>query len=43
MVEKVVLYCQKQDVLPNLLSEVKQANPRQYARFEPLLQGQSPQ
>jgi hypothetical protein len=30
-------------LLPDLLREVRQANPRQYARFEPLLQGPSPQ
>ncbi len=39
MVEKVIQYCQTQDLLPDLLVEVKKANPRQYAHFEARLQG----
>jgi hypothetical protein len=39
MVDETIEYCQTRDLLPDLLDEVKQANPRQYARFEPLLQG----
>jgi hypothetical protein len=41
MVDETIEYCQPRLLFPDLLSEVKQANPRQYDRFEPLLQGQS--
>ena len=34
IVEKTVTYCQKQDCIPDLLAEVKEANPRQYANYE---------
>jgi DNA-binding Lrp family transcriptional regulator len=34
MVDRAILYCHKHDLLPDLLREVKQANPRQYARYE---------
>jgi hypothetical protein len=34
MVEKTTTYCHKQDCLPELLVEVREANPRQYAHFE---------
>ena len=34
MVEKTIIYCQKQDCIADLLAEVKEANPRQYARYE---------
>ena len=34
MVEKTVIYCQKKDCIPDLLSEVKVANPRRYAQYE---------
>jgi hypothetical protein len=37
LADKAIIYCQKKDLLPALLAEVKAANPRQYARFEPLL------
>ena len=34
MVEKMVMYCQKQDCMADLLAEVKEANARRYARCE---------
>jgi hypothetical protein len=34
MVEKTTTYCDKQGCLPDLLAEIRKANPRQYARFE---------
>ena len=34
VVEKTVTYCQKQDCIPDLLAEVKGANPRRYAQYE---------
>lgn len=37
MVEKTVEYCQDQGLMAELLHEVEQANPRQYARFAPQL------
>ena len=37
MVEKAITFSQKQDCMADLLAEVKEANPRQYARFEPRL------
>jgi len=37
MAGKSVAYCQKHLLLGELLTEVKEANPRQYARFEPRL------
>jgi hypothetical protein len=37
LADKAIIYCQKRDLLPALLREVQKANPRQYARFEPLL------
>jgi hypothetical protein len=40
MVDETIEYCQSRLLCPDLLDEVKQANPRQYARFEPQLQGQ---
>ena len=40
MVGNLIACCRKQNGLPDLLDELKQANPRQYARFEPQLQGQ---
>jgi hypothetical protein len=43
MAETVITYCQKRNLLADLLREVRQANPRQYARFEPLLQVPSSQ
>jgi formylglycine-generating enzyme required for sulfatase activity len=33
MVDKAISYCDRYILLPELLDEVKQANPRQYARF----------
>ncbi len=38
MVGEVIGYCQAQHLMDELLSQVKEANPRQYARFEPRLQ-----
>jgi hypothetical protein len=37
MVRKAVEYCQSRCLLDELLAEVKEANPRAYARFEPEL------
>ncbi len=37
MVDEVIAYCQDHDLFEMLLAEVKDANPRQYARFEPQL------
>jgi formylglycine-generating enzyme required for sulfatase activity/tetratricopeptide (TPR) repeat protein len=37
MVDRVIDYCATHLVLEDLLAEVKQINPRQYARFEPQL------
>ena len=34
MVEKAITFGQTQDCMGELLAEVKEANPRQYARFE---------
>jgi hypothetical protein len=41
MVEKALIYCEDHALMSELLSEVKRANPRQYARFEPQLQATS--
>jgi ABC-type multidrug transport system fused ATPase/permease subunit len=37
MVDEVIAYCEARALFDELLVEVKEANPRQYARFEPLL------
>ena len=34
MVEKTITHCRNKDCMADLLAEVKEANPRQYARFE---------
>lgn len=39
MVDRVIDHCQTQLMWDELLAEVAQANPRQYARFEPHLHG----
>jgi formylglycine-generating enzyme required for sulfatase activity len=36
-VQKAVSYCERYDLLDELLAEIKDANPRAYARFEPEL------
>jgi beta-lactam-binding protein with PASTA domain len=41
MVEEVIDYCQTQLLWDELLSEVQQANPRQYAQFEDQLYGKA--
>jgi hypothetical protein len=41
MVDEVITYCEKRLLFPELLAEVSQENPGQYARFAPLLRGQS--
>jgi hypothetical protein len=37
MVDEVITYCDKRDLFGELLAQVRQVNPRQYARFEPAL------
>jgi hypothetical protein len=39
IVYETIEYCQTRALLPELLTEVQQANPRQYARFAPRLRG----
>jgi hypothetical protein len=34
LVDRTITYCEKRALLPNLLAEVQQTNPNQYARFE---------
>ena len=37
MVDEVIVYCEKRDLMDQLLGEVRAYNPRQYERFEPRL------
>jgi 3',5'-cyclic AMP phosphodiesterase CpdA len=39
MVDKVISFCQSRALLPDLLREVRRANPKQYARHEKRLRG----
>jgi hypothetical protein len=42
MVDRVIVYCRKQILWVELLSEVKKANPNQYERFKPRLFSEPP-
>lgn len=39
MVDRVIRFCHTRALFPDLLREVRQANPGQYAQFEPRLHG----